>query len=334
MVFYDLLKFLSVFDLSQVRYWPPSLSNPSFAPADRVFMDLGIGVDGDSNVTRIRVDGDFNAKAGFASSSDTGKGKCKVSGRSIRHGYHLVKGKSSHPMEDYLVAEFKKVNHNELGLFAVFDGHLGHSVADYLRAHLFENILKEPEFFSDIETAIRKAYDRTDNKILEKTAELGRGGSTAVTAILINGSRLVVANVGDSRAVLSKNGVAIQLSVDHEPSMDREMVEEKGGFVSNIPGDVPRVDGQLAVTRAFGDGSLKKHLSSEPHVVDETVDDDTEFLILASDGLWKVMSNQEAVDFIKEAKDPQTAAKNLTEEAVARKSKDDISCIFVFAGLA
>lgn len=94
----------------------------------------------------------------------------------------------------------------------------------------------QPEFFSDIETAIRKAYDRTDIKILEKTAELGRGGSTAVTAILINGSRLVVANVGDSRAVLSKNGVAIQLSVDHEPSMDREMIEEKGGFVSNIPG--------------------------------------------------------------------------------------------------
>lgn len=96
----------------------------------------------------------------------------------------------------------------------------------------------QPEFFSDIETAIRKAYDRTDNKILEKTAELGRGGSTAVTAILINGSRLVVANVGDSRAVLSKNGVALQLSVDHEPSMDREMIEEKGGFVSNIPGNL------------------------------------------------------------------------------------------------
>lgn len=41
------------------------------------------------------------------------------------------------------MAEFKKVNDNELGLFAVFDGHLGHSVADYLRAHLFDNILKE-----------------------------------------------------------------------------------------------------------------------------------------------------------------------------------------------
>ncbi|RZR85210.1 hypothetical protein BHM03_00012159, partial [Ensete ventricosum] len=189
-------------------------------------------------------------------------------------------------------------------------------------------IFLQPEIWSDVESAIRKAYDRTDQKILEKAAELGRGGSTAVTAILIDGIKLVVANIGDSRAVIAKNGVAIQLSVDHEPSTERRLIEEKGGFVSNIP-DVPRVDGQLAVARAFGDRSLKAHLSSEPDVADDVIDDDTESLILASDGLWKVMSNQEAVDLIKDMKDPQAAAKHLTEEAVARKSKDDISCIVV-----
>ena len=56
-----------------------------------------------------------------------------------------MKGKSSHPMEDYLVAEFKKVGDHELGLFAIFDGHLGHDVPNYLRSHLFENILREVE---------------------------------------------------------------------------------------------------------------------------------------------------------------------------------------------
>ena len=65
---------------------------------------------------------------------------------------------------------------------------------------------------------------------------MGRGGSTAVTAILIDGVKLVVANIGDSRAVISKNGVARQLSVDHEPSTEQRLIEEKGGFVSNIPG--------------------------------------------------------------------------------------------------
>ncbi|KAK1308518.1 putative protein phosphatase 2C 58 [Acorus calamus] len=281
-------------------------------------------------------------KAGFGSStSETGKGKSKMSGKYITHGYHLVKGKSSHPMEDYVVAKFKKVQSSELGLFAIFDGHMGHDVPDYLQSHLFANILNEPEFWNDIEAAIKKAYSLTDCKILDHSFELGRGGSTAVTAILINGQKLVVANVGDSRAVICKNGIAKQLSVDHDPSRwfcekafylyipNLQVIESKGGFVSKMPGDVPRVDGMLAVARAFGDKSLKAHLSSEPDISVEEIGSETEFIILASDGLWKVMSNQEAVDVIRGIKDAQAAAKRLTEEALARKSKDDISCIVI-----
>lgn len=158
---------------------------------------------------------------------------------------------------------------------------------------------------------------------------MGRGGSTAVTAILINCQKLVVANIGDSRAVLSKNGEARQLSVDHDANTESEDIKNRGGFVSNFPGDVPRVDGQLAVSRAFGDKSLKKHLSSEPFVTVEVIGDDAEFIILASDGLWKVMSNQEAVDAIRDIKDARSAAKHLTEAAVNRKSSDDISCVVV-----
>ncbi|KAG0496904.1 hypothetical protein HPP92_001595 [Vanilla planifolia] len=275
----------------------------------------------------------LKVKVGFGSSKfGTGKGKTKMSGKCIRHGYHLVKGKAYHPMEDYVVAQFKHAGDSELGLFAIFDGHLGHDVPDYLQSHLFENILKQPNFWTDTESAIRKAYEVTDNNILEKAKQLGKGGSTAVTAILIDGWKLIVANVGDSRAVICKNGVAKQLSIDHEPNRERCYIEKKGGFVSNIPGDVPRVDGQLAVARAFGDRSLKVHLSSVPDVKVELVDDKTEFLILASDGLWKVMSNQQVVDAIREINDPQVAAKHLTQEALIRKSKDDISCIVVKFG--
>ncbi|KAJ7981499.1 Protein phosphatase 2C family protein [Quillaja saponaria] len=268
-------------------------------------------------------------KAGFSSSApDTGKGKSKIS-KHISHGFLLVKGKSRHAMEDCVVSQFKQVHEHELGLFAIFDGHLGHDVANYLKSHLFENILKEPDFWTETQSALRRAYLTTDEKILEEADFLGRGGSTAVTAILINGQKLVVANVGDSRAVICENGKARQLSVDHEPSKEKRLIEGRGGFVSNIPGDVPRVDGQLAVARAFGDKSLKMHLSSEPDVTVEMIDEDTEFLILASDGIWKVLSNQEAVDSIRQIKDAQSAAKHLIEEAIARKSKDDISCIIV-----
>ncbi|KMT02412.1 hypothetical protein BVRB_9g205230 [Beta vulgaris subsp. vulgaris] len=271
----------------------------------------------------------MKVKAGFSSvPPDTGKGKGKML-KHITHGFNLVKGKASHPMEDYLVSQFKQMDDKELGLFAIFDGHMGHDVANYLQLHLFENILKDPGFWTEPENAIRRAYDKTDGEILEKVPVLGKGGSTAVTAILINGQKLIVANVGDSRAVICKNGEAKQLSVDHDPGTEKREIERRGGFVSNIPGDVPRVDGQLAVARAFGDKSLKLHLSSEPYVDEMKIDDTTEFMILASDGLWKVMSNEEAVDSIKHIKDAQSAAKHLTEAAVTRKSKDDISCIVV-----
>lgn len=265
--------------------------------------------------------------ASMPDSPDT-RGKGGASKR-ITHGSHLVKGKSNHAMEDCLVCEFKHVNNNELGLFAIYDGHMGHDVANYLQTHLFNNILKEHDVWTDTVSATRRAYHSTDKDILAKAFELGKGGSTAVTAMLINGQTLIVANVGDSRAVISKKGVAEQLSVDHEPNREREIIESKGGFVSNIPGDVPRVDGQLAVARAFGDKSLKRHLSSDPDVAIELIDNDVDLIILASDGLWKVMSNQEAVDCIKNMKDAKAAAKHLSEVAISRKSKDDISCIVV-----
>ncbi|KAL0545837.1 hypothetical protein IC582_015733 [Cucumis melo] len=268
-------------------------------------------------------------KVGLCSSDpDSGKGKSKMS-KHVTHGFHLVEGKSNHAMEDYFVAEFKQVDHHELGLFAIFDGHLSNSIPDYLRSHLFSNIINEPDFWTDPKNAVRKAYEQTDAYILEKAVDFSHGGSTAVTAILIDCKTLVVGNVGDSRAVICIKGKGKQLSIDHEPSVERKSIEDRGGFVSNFPGDVPRVDGQLAVARAFGDRSLKKHLSSEPYVVEETVDDDTEFVILASDGLWKVMSNEEAVESIMHIKDAHAAAKHLTEEALKRKSKDDISCIVV-----
>jgi protein phosphatase 1L len=158
----------------------------------------------------------------------------------IVHGYSLVKGKSRHAMEDYHVAEFRIVKDHEVGLFAVYDGHLGHSVAVYLQHYLFDNILNEASFWTDPTEAIGQAYLTTDATILDNAPNLGPGGSTAVTAILIDGKDLLVANVGDSRAVLSKGGVAEQLSVDHEPGQptERNNIETRGGFVSNIPGSV------------------------------------------------------------------------------------------------
>ncbi|KAK6804065.1 hypothetical protein RDI58_001849 [Solanum bulbocastanum] len=63
--------------------------------------------------------------------------------RRISHGFHLVQGKMKHGMEDYLVAENRKMDGHDLGLYAIFDGHSGRKVAEYLQSHLFDNILSE-----------------------------------------------------------------------------------------------------------------------------------------------------------------------------------------------
>jgi hypothetical protein len=79
----------------------------------------------------------------MASGTQPDAGKGHNHHRQIVHGFSLVKGKSRHAMEDYHVAEFRKVKDHEVGLFAVYDGHLGHNVADYLQRNLFDNILNE-----------------------------------------------------------------------------------------------------------------------------------------------------------------------------------------------
>ncbi|KAL2893817.1 putative protein phosphatase 2C 10 [Bienertia sinuspersici] len=171
---------------------------------------------------------------GQQSSFISGKGRSNQGQTAF--GYSLVKGKADHPMEDYHVAKFVAMDEHEIGLFAIFDGHLGDAVPAYLQKNLFHNILKEEEFWVDPGRSIPKAYEKTDQEILSQSTEIARGGSTAVTAILINGRRLWTANLGDSRAVLLRGGQAVQMTVDHEPNIDRATIEGKGGFVSNMPG--------------------------------------------------------------------------------------------------
>ncbi|CAN1250193.1 Probable protein phosphatase 2C 28 [Linum perenne] len=218
----------------------------------------------------------------------------------IRHGYHLIRGQMDHSMEDFVVADKRKLDGHDLHLYAIFDGHSGRHVAQYLQTHLFDNILSQPDLLKKPKRAVRRAYNITDHDILHNVAGF-RGGSTAVTVILVDGKKLIVANVGDSRAVLCR------------------------------PGNVDRVDGQLAMSRAFGDGKVKEHISSEPDlkIVSVETGDECDFLIVASDGLWKVMSNQDACECIRDFVDPTDASKELVSEAVGRGSKDDISCIVV-----
>ncbi|KAL4190355.1 hypothetical protein AMTRI_Chr07g75300 [Amborella trichopoda] len=243
----------------------------------------------------------------------------------ITHGQHRAQASTQKDVqEDSVTVRFERIKDSEIRFFGVFDGRQGCEVQEFLVSHLFNNIVNEPEFWTRIKEAVQNAFVSTDKEILSNTRDHGRGGSAAVTALVINNEKMVVANVGDSRAVLCKNSKAIQLSTDHKPIKARQSIEKRGGR--------GHVDGELDIARAFRFLHIKPHMTSDPHVEVIKIDAETEFLILATNGIWQVMNNQEAVNLIGHIKDPQEAAECLAKEAEMRMSKDDISCIIVRFG--
>ncbi|KAJ4792321.1 Protein phosphatase 2C [Rhynchospora pubera] len=244
------------------------------------------------------------------------------------YGYASSPGKRS-SMEDFYETRIDGVNGEIVGLFGVFDGHGGARAAEFVKKHLFSNIIKHPKFISDTKSAIADAYNHTDSEFLKcENGQNRDAGSTASTAVLV-GNRLLVANVGDSRAVICRGGNAIAVSRDHKPdqSDERQRIEDAGGFV--MWAGTWRVGGVLAVSRAFGDRLLKQFVVAEPEIKEEKVDNSLEFLILASDGLWDVVSNEEAVAMVRPIEEPQQAAQRLLQEASQRGSADNTTVVVV-----
>lgn len=232
-------------------------------------------------------------------------------------------------MEDFYDVKLTEIDGQAVSLFGVFDGHGGSRAAEYLKEHLFENLMKHPKFLTDTKLAISETYQKTDADFLESESNAFRDdGSTASTAVLVGG-HLYVANVGDSRAVVLKAGKAMALSVDHKPNRtdERKRIENAGGVV--IWAGTWRVGGVLAMSRAFGNRLLKPFVVAEPEIQEQVFDGELESLVLASDGLWDAVENEEAVSLAKTEDVPESAARKLTEIAYSRGSADNITCIVV-----
>lgn len=216
----------------------------------------------------------------------------------------------------------------DAALFGVFDGHGGEQVARFAARRL-PCALAELDA-GNPEAALAGAFRRIDEQLREPSvaAELREltlpgneprdsaehCGTTAVCC-LVRGSELVVANAGDSRAVLCRRGKAVALTEDHKPELPKEeaRIEAAGGFVqeealSGGRGIGYRVNGDLNLSRALGD--LKYKDPSKPaheHMVSGVPDTQTlswtagddDFVLLACDGVWECMDSQEAVNFVR-----------------------------------
>ncbi|GMF35611.1 unnamed protein product [Phytophthora fragariaefolia] len=210
---------------------------------------------------------------------------------------------------------------------------LHHNIIDafYMKKSELKALLStsQEELHSMITKRLTDAFERTDEEFLNES-ERPQAGSTATT-VLVAGKYMFVSNVGDSRTVLSRGGKAERLSNDHKPSRpdEAQRIRDTGGFV--IHG---RIMGELAVSRAFGDVPFKTFDLPEPpkeeddskprsdydsqelpvnpndilkgplviptpEITITELTDDCEFVMLASDGLYDVLKDQEAVDFMR-----------------------------------
>lgn len=182
------------------------------------------------------------------------------------------------------------------GLFGVFDGHGGKEVSEYLKERFPEELQSriENENPSDLVSIIEETFEKIDKEV--KMIDSEQCGSTACIAIVRMESAhrvLYIANVGDTRALLSRNGVEERLSIDHRVSEKSEYdrVIQGGGIIMN-----DRVGGTLILTRAFGDYALKDSgVIVTPTIRKHFIRPFDRFVVIASDGVYDTMSDQDVI---------------------------------------
>lgn len=231
------------------------------------------------------------------------------------------------------------------GFFAVYDGHSGHQAAEYLSLYLKSYVLSAPQLATAPGAALQQAVERAEHEIVTQFAETRCNAGSTLLAMLLLDDRLYIANVGDCRAVLGRGTDACQLTHDHKP----HCVLEKQRIAAMDPSaditDDGYMYGELAVARAIGSQHIKldpskKAFIYQPEVFEVQLSKEDDFVVLATDGLWDKVENQEAITTARRSlalhnggviqhKKAEMCAKALVERAVRRNSQDNISVIVV-----
>uniref|UniRef100_A0A5S6QRU2 protein-serine/threonine phosphatase n=1 Tax=Trichuris muris TaxID=70415 RepID=A0A5S6QRU2_TRIMR len=228
-------------------------------------------------------------------------------------------------MEDAHIQLLAMPEDEGLSFFGVYDGHGGAAVARYASYHLHKRIVQSKAYEEGrIADAIRDGYLSTDEEILHREDNAGHMTGTTAVVVLIKDNFLYCGNVGDSRAVVSSSGWARALTVDHKPINELEIkrIIAAGGWV-----EFNRVNGNLAMSRALGDFMYKRNeekpideqiVIAVPDVTCWHLSDKDEFVVLACDGIWDVLSNQEVVDFCRERIAVEKEPDMICEELLTR----------------
>ncbi|KAI3945294.1 hypothetical protein MKX01_035055 [Papaver californicum] len=235
--------------------------------------------------------------------------------------------------------------------FGVYDGHGGSQVAKFCAERIHDTTAEEwARGGTDVEgwqtrweTAFSSGFERADNEVAEESVAPEIVGSTAVV-VALSGCQIITSNCGDSRAVLCRGTQTISLSIDHKPDREDELARIEGAGGRVISWNGARVFGVLAMSRSIGDRYMRPWIIPVPEVTFTTRSEEDECLIIASDGLWDVISNDEAGEVarnllrrrrrstmsdIASHSAAQAVADHLTDLASRKNSSDNISVIVV-----
>jgi serine/threonine protein phosphatase PrpC len=231
-----------------------------------------------------------------------------------------------------------------VALFAIFDGHGGSKVSKYLSknitSHIVERITVDNLFDESYKYHLEVIMEELDLKIINDS-DIRENGSTAVIAITKQtkwGKKAIVINIGDSRVILLRENKIIFETIDHKPDNTEEYnrIVKAGGFIREN-----RVDGSLALSRAYGDNKYKTNEKLPAHLqkvvatptikyLDISSDD---YLLIYCDGLVEKMNNKELAkyfqDYVTECKDDKNVACKLLEHSLNEDSHDNMSIICV-----
>ncbi|KDO23455.1 hypothetical protein SPRG_21019 [Saprolegnia parasitica CBS 223.65] len=249
-------------------------------------------------------------------------------------------------MEDMVLVVPRRESGTNYDLYAVLDGHMGLGAVTYAKEHLSDRLrIHLQASHAGYHTlmngtvaeglAIRQALADLHNGFLETSGASDFSGSTLTLLLHFpDERRFVSANVGDSRAVLYTQNATVSsaISMDHLPNVpnERSRIESSGGFV--VMAGVWRVMGQLAVSRTLGDRHLRQYVSHDPSILHFTHPSDASFVVLASDGVWDTVSNDDAGKFVYERLDRDDLyeiAQDLVIEAYVRGSADNMLALIV-----
>lgn len=236
-------------------------------------------------------------------------------------------------------------NKAPINYFAVYDGHGGKFVSTYLHEHLPHYFMDKRTEYPLKKTTIQKLYTYVQNEL--RTKHFNKACETGSTCCIViqykeNDSQyLNILNTGDSRAILCRNNIAVQLTKDHKPHLyeEKARIKSLGGEIT-FDGFDWRTESGLSVSRAFGDLNAEPIVTCIPDVYKYKLTKDDKFMIVACDGLYDVLTSDYIINFVLEnCYDPYTGqrinkniniAKKLGNHAIVKGSTDNISIICVF----